>query len=57
MSGKPEGSGWMEQSVQDRYDSMKSAPTMPTKNADQKPIGDKAGNPSGYKPGSGATDK
>lgn len=57
MSGKPEGSGWMEQSVQDRYDSMKAVPTNPTKHADQKPIGDKAGAASGYKPSAGATDK
>ena len=55
MGDKPEGSGYVEKSVQDRYDSMKNIPTTGTKHKDQEPIGEKAGAPSGYKPSTGAT--
>lgn len=56
---KPEGSGWLESSVEDRYASMKPIPTDKSRgdHPDMKPVGEKAGVAYGYKPSSGATDK
>lgn len=57
MNGKPEGAGYIESSVNDRYDSMKSIPSYATKHPDQKPIGPCGGTDQCYKMSTGALDK
>lgn len=54
---KPEGAGYIESSVNDRYDSMKYVPSFPTKHPDQKPIGPCGGTDQCYKISTGALDK
>lgn len=51
MSNKPEGAGWIETSVEDRYASMK-APVLTTRgnHPNMKPIGADPGTSAGYKP-------
>lgn len=50
--GKPEGAGYVEPSIADRYASMNNIPTdvARSKNPDAMPIGNKAGDSFGYKP-------